>query len=64
MLEQLLVFQEGLFIMELASVKKTPGLSPLENYTDRATAVCRQSYGQLLADRGCRVVSATNPHGR
>jgi hypothetical protein len=39
------------------------GFSPQENYTDRATAAC----GQLmltLADRGCRVVSATDPHGR
>jgi hypothetical protein len=30
------------------------------NYTDRATAAWRP----ILADRVCRVVSATNPHGR
>jgi hypothetical protein len=33
------------------------------NYTDRATAACRRSYCQILADIGCRVVSTTDPHG-
>jgi hypothetical protein len=35
--------------------KKFSGLSPQANYTDRATPACR---------RGCRLVSATDPHGR
>jgi hypothetical protein len=38
--------------------------SPQANYTDRATAACRRSYCQLFAYRGCRVVSAADPHGR
>jgi hypothetical protein len=39
---------------------KLRGLSPRANYTDRATAACRR----ILIDRGCCVVSATDPHGR
>jgi hypothetical protein len=34
------------------------------SYTDRPTAACRPSYCQLLQIEGCRVVSATDPHGR
>jgi hypothetical protein len=41
--------------------KKLRGLSPRANYTDRATAVCQQSYCQLLRIEGCRVVSAVDP---
>jgi hypothetical protein len=37
------------------------GFSPQANYTDRATAACRPV--PTLANRGCRLVSATNPHG-
>jgi hypothetical protein len=36
---------------------KLRGLSPQANYIDRANLV------PTLADRGCRVVSATDPHG-
>jgi hypothetical protein len=44
--------------------KKLHGLSPRANYTDRATAACRRSDCQLFADRGCHVVSVTDPYGR
>jgi hypothetical protein len=37
------------------------GLSPPANYTDRATAV---DLVPTFADRGCRVVSATDPFSR
>jgi hypothetical protein len=43
---------------------KLRGLSPQANYTDRATAAYRRSWCQLFADRVCRVVSATDTHGR
>jgi hypothetical protein len=43
---------------------KLRGLSPQANYTDQAIAACRRSYEPTFADRGCRVVSATDPHGR
>jgi hypothetical protein len=43
--------------------KKLHGLSPRANYTDRATATCRRSNCQLFADRGCHVVSVTDPCG-
>jgi hypothetical protein len=43
---------------------KLHGLSPRANYTDRATANCRRSDCQLFADRGCHVVSVTDPYGR
>jgi hypothetical protein len=39
-------------------LKKLRGFSPQANYTDRA------KLGPTLADRGCRVVSETDPHGR
>jgi hypothetical protein len=42
--------------------KKLRGLSPKENYTDRATA----AVGELVptfAGRGCYVVSPTDSHG-
>jgi hypothetical protein len=44
--------------------KKLHDLSPRANYTDRATAACRQSNCQLFADRGCHVVSVMDPYGR
>jgi hypothetical protein len=44
--------------------KKLHGLSPRANYTDRATAACRRSDCLLFADRGCHVVSVTDPYGR
>jgi hypothetical protein len=44
--------------------KKLHGLNPRANYTDRATAACRRSDFQLFADRGCHVVSVTDPYGR
>jgi hypothetical protein len=45
--------------------KKLRGFSPQANYTDRASD--RSLSAKLvpnLADRGCRVVSATDPHSR
>jgi hypothetical protein len=45
-------------------VKKLHGLSPRANYTDRATAACRRSASQRFADKGCHVVSVTDPYGR
>jgi hypothetical protein len=44
--------------------KNLHGLSPRTNYTDRVTAACRQSDCQLFADRGCHVVSVTDPYNR
>jgi hypothetical protein len=46
------------------AIKKLHGLSPRANYTDRATVPCRRSDCQLFADRGCHVVSVTDPYGR
>jgi hypothetical protein len=43
--------------------KKLHGLSPRANYTDRATTACRRSNCQFFADRGCHVVSVTDPYG-
>jgi hypothetical protein len=43
---------------------KLHGLSPRVNYTDRATTACRRSVCQLFADKGCHVVSVTDPYGR
>jgi hypothetical protein len=40
------------------------GLSPRANYTDRANAACRRSDCQLFVDRGCHVVSVTDPYSR
>jgi hypothetical protein len=40
---------------------KLLGFSPQANYTDQVTAACWQSWCQ--PDRGCCVVSTTNPHG-
>jgi hypothetical protein len=45
-------------------IKKLHGLSPRANYTDRATAACRRSDCKLSSDRGCHVVSVTDPYGR
>jgi hypothetical protein len=39
-------------------------MSPQANYTDRATAVCRRNDCQLFADRGCHLVSVTDPYDR
>jgi hypothetical protein len=44
--------------------KQLHGLNPLANYTDRATAACWRSDCQVFADRGCHVVSVTDPYGR
>jgi hypothetical protein len=43
---------------------KLHGLSPRANYTDRATAACRRADLPTFADRGCHVVSVTDPYGR
>jgi hypothetical protein len=55
-----------ILISEAESSHKTKlhGLSPRANYTDRATVACRQCDCQLFADRGCHVVSVTDPYGR
>jgi hypothetical protein len=44
--------------------QQTPWSSPRANYTDRETAACRAKLVPTIADRGCRSVSATDPHGR
>jgi hypothetical protein len=49
---------------EISRKNKLRGLSPRANYTDRATAACRQSQCQLLRIEGCHVVSAADPYGR
>jgi hypothetical protein len=38
--------------------------SPQPNYTYRAAVDCRRSKYKLLSGRKCRVVSASDPHGR
>jgi hypothetical protein len=42
---------------------KLLGFGPRADYADRATAACWRSSANF-ADRGCRVVSATDSHGR
>jgi hypothetical protein len=42
--------------------KKLRGMSPPANYSDQATAACQRM--PTFADRGCHVVSVTNPYGR
>jgi hypothetical protein len=39
------------------------GISPWANYTDRANAACRRKLVTAFADRGCHVVSVTDPYG-
>jgi hypothetical protein len=58
----ILLFHDLLFIPE--QTNKLHGLSPRTNYTNRATAACRRSDCQLFADKGCHVVSVTDPSGR
>jgi hypothetical protein len=48
-------------ILTWAVIKITHGLSPLANYTDRATDICRRSKYEHFAGRGCHVVSVTDP---
>jgi hypothetical protein len=43
---------------------KLRGLSPLTNYTDRATAACEAKLVPHFADGGCHVVSVTDPYSR
>jgi hypothetical protein len=45
------------------TLKKLRGLSPQANYTERPPLVGEVSVN-FFADRGCRVVSAMDPHGR
>jgi CBS-domain-containing membrane protein len=42
---------------------KLHGLSPRANYTDRATAES-EKWLPTFADKGCHVVSVTDPYGR
>jgi hypothetical protein len=51
-------------VLRLHYSNKLRGFSPQANYTDLAAAACRRSQCQLLAARGCCVVSAMNPHSR
>jgi hypothetical protein len=51
-------------LFSYGKIKKLHGLSPRANYTDRATAAGRRSDCKLFADRGCHVVSVTDPYGR
>jgi hypothetical protein len=51
-------------VQNVNTKKKLHGLSPRANYTDRATVACRRSDCQFFADRGCHVVSVTDPNGR
>jgi hypothetical protein len=53
-----------LLFFPLYYLEKLHGLSPRGNYTDRVTDACWQSVYQLFADRGCHVVSVTDPYGR
>jgi hypothetical protein len=50
-------------VMWLWLLLKLRGLSPLVNYTDRATAACRRSQCQLLRIEGCHMVSVVDPNG-
>jgi hypothetical protein len=53
------------FSITIHKQKDPRGLSPQANYTDRPTD--RSLSAKLVptfSDRGCRVVSATDPHGR
>jgi hypothetical protein len=54
----------GDIVVGIEKKKNLRGLSPKANKTDPATAVCRRSDCQLFADRGCHVVSVTDPFGR
>jgi hypothetical protein len=51
-------------MLQITKKTKLHGLSPRANYTDRETAACRRCDCQLFADRGCHVVSMTDPYGR
>jgi hypothetical protein len=44
--------------------KKLRWFSPQANYTGLSDRRLSAKLVPTLADRGCRVVSATNPHGR
>jgi hypothetical protein len=44
--------------------KNSVAFSPHANYTDRATAALSAKLVPTFADRGCHVVSATDPYGR
>jgi hypothetical protein len=46
------------------NLKKLRGFSPQANCTDRATAALSTKLVPILADKGCRLVSATDPHSR
>jgi hypothetical protein len=59
-----LYFITSSFHLFFLSKTKLSGLSQRANYADRPTAACRRSHCQLFADRGCHVVSVTNPYAR
>jgi hypothetical protein len=61
---EVLFFTTRFCISNLQFFTLLHGLCPRANYTDQATAACRRSDWQLFADRGCHVVSVTDPYGR
>jgi hypothetical protein len=49
---------------QLKKLNKLHGFSPQAKYTDRVTATMSVKLMPTFADRGCSVVSATDPHDR
>jgi hypothetical protein len=49
---------------ELTDYTKLRGLSPRENYTDRAIGRLSAKLVPTFVDRGCHVFRVTNPYGR
>jgi hypothetical protein len=61
LVDQQLLASQGLRLWSYLFI--TRDFSPQANYTDRATRLSVK-LGPTSADRGYRVVSATDPHGR
>jgi hypothetical protein len=51
-------------VIEQTLKTKLRGLSPRANYIDQATADLSTKLVPTFADRGCHVVSGTDPYGR
>jgi hypothetical protein len=49
---------------KLCEIKKLRGLSPQANYTDQRPPLVSEVSANFFANRGCHVVSVTNPYGR
>jgi hypothetical protein len=56
----LFLFNYSLVVYSMTKTKKLRGLSLRANYTDRRLST---KLVPSFADRGCRVVSATDPYG-